>query len=104
MLVDDHLLPGAGPGADLAGQFRLSARLHGRDDVEGSEARARCRAPDARRDTAGRGCCRGLPTLRRGQRRYHGFFRYHSLPARGVTDRAAVAMNLTAAELWRSAR
>jgi 3-hydroxyisobutyrate dehydrogenase len=34
MLVTDQLLPGAGPGADLAGKPRLSAGLHRRDDAE----------------------------------------------------------------------
>ena len=40
VLVDDELLSGAGTGADLARQPRLSGGLHRRDDAEGSEARA----------------------------------------------------------------
>src|SRR5260370_40319622 len=102
MLVADQLLPGARPSADLARQPRLSAGLHGSDDAEGLEARAGCRAPDARRLAARRRCRRGLSALRRGQRRRHGLFRYHSVPARDVTERAAQAMIFADAELWRS--
>ncbi len=40
MLVADHLLPGARPGAGLARQQRLQARLRGGADAEGSAARA----------------------------------------------------------------
>ena len=38
MLVADHLLPGAGAGADLARQQRLQAGLRGGADAEGPEA------------------------------------------------------------------
>ena len=38
VLVADQLLPGAGPGADLAGQPRLPGGLHGGDDAEGPDA------------------------------------------------------------------
>ena len=57
--------PMPGPGADLAGQPRLSAGLHRRDDAEGSEARARRRAPHARHHAARCRRSRGLSTLRR---------------------------------------
>ena len=40
VLVDDLLLPGAGAGAELAGQPRLPARLHRRHDAEGPAAGA----------------------------------------------------------------
>src|ERR1700684_3499897 len=86
MLVDDELLPGARLGADLARQPRLPGGLHGGDDAEGSEARAGCRAPDAFGRAARCRCRRSLSTLRRRRRRRRGFFRYHSLPARGVID------------------
>ena len=51
-------------------------------DAEGSEARARRRAPHARHRAARCRRGRGLSTLRRGRRRSHGFFRYHTPPAR----------------------
>ena len=41
VLVDDELLPGARAGADLAGEPRLSGRLHRRDDAEGSRSSRR---------------------------------------------------------------
>ena len=44
VLVDDELLPGAGPGAGLARQPRLPGGLHRRDDAQGSEARPGGRA------------------------------------------------------------
>ena len=40
VLVADQLLPGAGPGAGLAGEPRLPGRLRHGDDAEGSQARA----------------------------------------------------------------
>ena len=54
VLVDDELLPGAGPGADLAREPRLSGGLHRRDDAEGPGARAGCRERGRRRDAARR--------------------------------------------------
>ena len=52
VLVADQLLPGAGPGADLARQPRLPGGLHRRDDAEGPDAGAaggaRGRAPARR--------------------------------------------------------
>ena len=41
VLVDDDLLPGAGTGADLARQPRLSGGLHRGDDAEGSASSRR---------------------------------------------------------------
>src|ERR1700686_4182803 len=102
MLVDDELLPDARHGADLTRQPRLSARLHGDDDVEGLEARTGCRALDARGLTARCRSHRGLSTFRGRQRRRPGFFRYHTVPARGLTQRAAVATNITAGQLRQS--
>ena len=54
VLVADELLPGAGPGADVAGQPRLPGGLHRGDDAEGSQARAGCRQGGRRKDAARR--------------------------------------------------
>ena len=91
VLVDDELLPGAGPGADLARQPRLQGGLHRRDDAQGLEARAGCRARDARQDAARRRCCRGLRAIRRQRRQQRRFFRHHPVSARGVNAVAATA-------------
>ena len=65
VLVADQLLPGAGPGAGLAGQPRLPARLHHGDDAQGPQAgagggaarRAPAR-PWARKPTSSTACSR----------------------------------------------
>ena len=49
VLVADHLLPGAGPGADLARQPGLRPRLRGRPDAEGYGPRDRRRRQHRRR-------------------------------------------------------
>ena len=60
MLVDDELLPGAGAGADVAREPRLSGRLHRGDDAQGLEAGAICRPRHPRHDPARRRRGRGL--------------------------------------------
>ena len=65
MLVDDKLLSGAGTGADLAGEPRLSGRLHRGDDAQGFETGASCRARDPRHHAARCRRRRGLRALRR---------------------------------------
>ena len=82
VLVDDDLLPGAGPGADLARQPRLSGRLHRRDDAEGFETGAGRGQGRRRQDRTRRRRGKDLfSTMSRAARR-DGFFRYHPLRAR----------------------
>src|SRR5215471_10148267 len=87
MLVDDELLPGAGPGADVACEPRLQGGLHRGHDAQGFEAGASRRARDARHHSARRRRCRGLRALRGKRRRQRRFFRHHSLLARSVKGR-----------------
>ena len=60
VLVDDDLLPGAGPGADVARQPRLQGRLHRGDDAQGSQARPGCGQGCRREDAARRRCGENL--------------------------------------------
>ena len=54
VLVADQLLPGAGPGAELAGQPGLPGRLHRRHDGQGPAAGPGRGAERGRADPAGR--------------------------------------------------
>ena len=75
VLVADDLLPGAGPGADLAGQQRLQAGLCLGADGEGSDAGAGRREGRGRRNAARPACAGDLPGLRQGGSGRGGFFR-----------------------------
>ena len=98
VLVDDDLLPGAGSGADLARQPRLSGRLHRGDDAEGPEARAGRRECGRARHAARRRCRQDLRAIRRERRGAARFFRHHPLCSRRCDPRST-ARNL---ELYQS--
>src|SRR5262249_41858189 len=87
MLVADELLSGAGPGADVARQPGLSGGVHGRDDAQGSQARAG-RGQD-RWFQGADGCRRGsaLRFVCRSRERDDGFFRDHQAAARRLSGR-----------------
>ncbi len=77
MLVADILLPGAGPGADLARQQRLQARLCLGADGEGPDAGAGCGQGRRRGDAARQARAGNLQGVRR-RRQWRGrFLRHH---------------------------
>ena len=80
MLGADVLLPGAGPGADLAGEQRLQAGLCLGADGEGPDAGAGRGQRRGRRDAAGQARAGTLQGVRRRRPWRGGFFRNY--PAR----------------------
>jgi hypothetical protein len=85
MLVADDLLPGAGPGSDLAGQQRLQAGFRLQSDGEGFDAGARRRQRRGRRDPSGQARAGDLQGVRRRRPWRGGFFRDY--PARSESRR-----------------
>ena len=78
------LLSGTGAGADVAGQSRLSGRVHRGDDAQGPQARPGGGARGRRVHAAWSAGSRALWALRRPWPRRRRFFGHHPFSARQV--------------------